>query len=63
MRSPEMALFIAERAYDLFLTSAPGGFCACLSGIAVRTWTPLGMPGPDIPLAAARRSADTVLRS
>ncbi len=31
-----MALFIAVRTYDLLLTSAPGGVCACLSVIAVR---------------------------
>jgi hypothetical protein len=54
MGSPKMALFIAERAYDLFLAPAPDGICACLSGIAVWTSTPLDTPGPVVPLSAAR---------
>src|SRR2546430_7155112 len=62
MGSLEMALFIAERAYDLFLASAPGGVYACLSGIAVWTSTPLDTPGPVVPLSAARKSVDTVSR-
>jgi hypothetical protein len=41
-----MALFIAERAYDLFLGSAPDGVYACLSGLPCwhrLLWTRLGL--------------------
>src|SRR5947209_20556121 len=43
---PQMALFIAESAYDLFQACAPGGVCSFLSGIAVWTstlWTRLSL--------------------
>jgi len=55
-----MALFMAERAYNLFLASAPSGVCAYLSGIAVWTAAPLDTPGLVVPRSAARSSADTV---
>jgi len=48
MGSPKMVLFIAERAYDLFLASAPGGVYTCLSGIAVWISTPLDTPGQPL---------------
>ena len=56
----QLARFMAERAYDLFLASAPDDVCACPSGIAVWALTPLDMPEPLVPLRAVRSSADTV---
>jgi hypothetical protein len=56
----QLARFMAERAYDLFLASAPDDVCACPSGIAVWALTPLDMPGPLVPLCAVRRSTDIV---
>ena len=41
-----MALFIAERTYDLFLASAPDGVYACLFGLPCwhrLLWTRLGL--------------------
>jgi len=56
----QLARFMAERAYDLFLASAPDDVCACPSGIAVWALTPLDMSGPLVPLCAVRRSTDIV---
>ena len=56
----QLARFMAERAYDLFLASAPDDVCACPSGIAVWALTPLDMPEPLVLLCAVRSRADTV---